>query len=74
MRVTCQWWYYSNSQAVIPLLDSCAARSNNMFASNAYVHQYTNHGLSEHDFFSSFASVEQVRVSVQAPGSGRWPN
>ncbi|XP_066551891.1 tubulin delta chain [Amia ocellicauda] len=53
----------SNSQALLRPLDAMVGRAWNMFASRAYVHQYTKFGLSEEDFLDSFTALEQVLSS-----------
>ncbi|KAF3847996.1 hypothetical protein F7725_021024 [Dissostichus mawsoni] len=50
----------SNSQALLRPLDSMVGGAWNMFASRAYIHQYTKFGISEEDFLDSFSSLEQV--------------
>ncbi|KAJ7995491.1 hypothetical protein DPEC_G00245120 [Dallia pectoralis] len=50
----------SNSQALLQPLDYMVGKAWNMFASRAYVHQYTKFGISEEDFLDSFTSLEQV--------------
>ncbi|KAF3692955.1 Tubulin delta chain Delta-tubulin [Channa argus] len=50
----------SNSQALLRPLDNMVRSAWNMFASRAYVHQYTKFGISEEDFLDSFTSLEQV--------------
>ena len=50
----------SNSQSPVRSLDSMVGKAWTMFASRAYVHQYTKHGLTEEDFVDSFACLEQV--------------
>ncbi|KAK5868354.1 hypothetical protein PBY51_009380 [Eleginops maclovinus] len=55
----------SNSQALLSPLDSMVGRAWNMFASRAYIHQYTKFGISEEDFLDSFTSLEQVISSYK---------
>ncbi|XP_041734681.2 tubulin delta chain-like [Coregonus clupeaformis] len=50
----------SNSQALLRPLDNMMGKAWNMFASRAYIHQYTKFGISEVDFLVSFTSLEQV--------------
>ncbi|XP_026234685.1 tubulin delta chain [Anabas testudineus] len=50
----------SNSQALLRPLDNMVGKAWNMFASRAYIHQYTKFGISEEDFLESFTSLEQV--------------
>ncbi|KAL0973268.1 hypothetical protein UPYG_G00201240 [Umbra pygmaea] len=50
----------SNSQALLQPLDYMVGKAWNMFASRAYIHQYTKYGISEEDFLDSFTSLEQV--------------
>ncbi|CAB1349041.1 unnamed protein product, partial [Coregonus sp. 'balchen'] len=49
----------SNSQALLRPLDNMMGKAWNMFASRAYIHQYTKFGISEVDFLVSFTSLEQ---------------
>nr|AFK10787.1 tubulin delta chain-like isoform 2 [Callorhinchus milii] len=53
----------SNSQSVLKPLDSVVRKAWNMFASRAYVHQYTKYGIAEEDFLDSFTTMEQVVAS-----------
>ncbi|KAM3874922.1 tubulin delta chain [Diretmus argenteus] len=55
----------SNSQALLEPLDNMVAKAWNMFASRAYIHQYTKFGISEEDFLDSFTSLEQVISSYK---------
>lgn len=55
----------SNSQALLRPLDSMVGGAWNMFASRAYIHQYTKFGISEEDFLDSFSSLEQVISSYK---------
>ncbi|KAL4648518.1 tubulin delta chain isoform X1 [Arapaima gigas] len=55
----------SNSQALLKPLDSIVGKAWNMFASRAYVHQYTKFGISEEDFLDSFTALEQVISSYR---------
>ncbi|XP_015223064.2 tubulin delta chain isoform X1 [Lepisosteus oculatus] len=50
----------SNSQSLLKPLDCIVGKAWNMFASRAYVHQYTKFGISEEDFLDSFTTLEQV--------------
>lgn len=50
----------SNSQMLLKPLNSTVHKAWEMFASRAYVHQYSKHGISEDDFVDSFVSLEQV--------------
>uniref|UniRef100_A0A674D271 Tubulin delta chain n=1 Tax=Salmo trutta TaxID=8032 RepID=A0A674D271_SALTR len=50
----------SNSQTLLRPLDNMVGKAWNMFASRAYIHQYTKFGISEEDFLDSFTSLEQV--------------
>ncbi|XP_043910467.1 tubulin delta chain [Protopterus annectens] len=56
----------SNSQCLLKPLDSVVRKAWNMFASKAYVHQYTKHGITEDDFLDSFAVLEQVISSYSS--------
>lgn len=53
----------SNSQCLVRPLDVTVGKAWNMFASKAYVHQYTKFGLEEEDFLDSFTLLEQVIAS-----------
>ncbi|XP_040280604.1 tubulin delta chain [Bufo bufo] len=50
----------SNSQSLLKPLDSIVGKAWNMFASKAYVHQYTKYGIEEEDFLQSFSMLEQI--------------
>ncbi|XP_027759143.1 tubulin delta chain [Empidonax traillii] len=50
----------SNSQFLLRPLDSIVGKAWNMFASRAYIHQYTKFGIEEEDFLDSFTTLEQV--------------
>ncbi|XP_051719707.1 tubulin delta chain isoform X2 [Ctenopharyngodon idella] len=50
----------SNNQSLLKPLDNIVRKAWNMFASRAYVHQYTKFGISEEDFLDSFTAVEQI--------------
>ncbi|XP_069827900.1 tubulin delta chain [Dendropsophus ebraccatus] len=50
----------SNSQSLLRPLDNVVGKAWNMFASRAYVHQYTKYGMEEEDFLQSFTTLEQV--------------
>ncbi|NXM00053.1 TBD protein, partial [Tyrannus savana] len=50
----------SNSQFLLRPLDSLVGKAWNMFASKAYIHQYTKFGIEEEDFLDSFTTLEQV--------------
>ncbi|XP_029467409.1 tubulin delta chain [Rhinatrema bivittatum] len=56
----------SNSQFLLKPLDSIVGKAWNMFASKAYVHQYTKFGIEEEDFLNSFTAVEQVISSYSS--------
>ncbi|XP_072502988.1 tubulin delta chain isoform X2 [Notamacropus eugenii] len=53
----------SNSQFLLKPLDTIIGKAWNMFASKAYVHQYTKFGIEEEDFLDSFTLLEQVVAS-----------
>uniref|UniRef100_A0A452RP93 Tubulin delta chain n=1 Tax=Ursus americanus TaxID=9643 RepID=A0A452RP93_URSAM len=53
----------SNSQFLLKPLDTIVGKAWNMFASKAYIHQYTKFGIEEEDFLDSFALLEQVVAS-----------
>ncbi|XP_058416490.1 tubulin delta chain isoform X3 [Diceros bicornis minor] len=50
----------TNSQFLVKPLDKIVGKAWNMFASKAYVHQYTKFGIEEEDFLDSFTLLEQV--------------
>ncbi|XP_048838357.1 tubulin delta chain isoform X2 [Brienomyrus brachyistius] len=50
----------SNSQSLLQPLNKMVGKAWNMFASRAYIHQYTKYGISEEDFLDSFTALEQV--------------
>ncbi|XP_075575958.1 tubulin delta chain isoform X3 [Pelecanus crispus] len=50
----------SNSQFLLKPLDNVVRKAWNMFASKAYIHQYTKFGIEEEDFLDSFTALEQV--------------
>ncbi|XP_077708542.1 tubulin delta chain isoform X5 [Canis aureus] len=53
----------SNSQFLLKPLDTIVGKAWNMFASKAYIHQYTKFGIEEEDFLDSFTLLEQVVAS-----------
>ncbi|KAK2503877.1 hypothetical protein MC885_018687 [Smutsia gigantea] len=53
----------SNSQFLVKPLDMIVGKAWNMFASKAYIHQYTKFGIEEEDFLDSFTLLEQVVAS-----------
>ncbi|XP_036925771.1 tubulin delta chain isoform X2 [Sturnira hondurensis] len=53
----------SNSQFLVKPLDMIVSKAWNMFASKAYIHQYTKFGIEEEDFLDSFTLLEQVVAS-----------
>ncbi|XP_021501516.1 tubulin delta chain [Meriones unguiculatus] len=53
----------SNSQLLVRPLDTIVGKAWNMFASKAYIHQYTRFGMEEEDFLDSFTLLEQVVAS-----------
>ncbi|XP_032354271.1 tubulin delta chain isoform X2 [Camelus ferus] len=53
----------SNSQSLVKPLDMIVGKAWNMFASKAYLHQYTKFGIEEEDFLDGFALLEQVIAS-----------
>ncbi|XP_008069030.1 tubulin delta chain isoform X2 [Carlito syrichta] len=55
----------SNSQFLIKPLDMIVGKAWNMFASKAYIHQYTKFGIEEEDFLASFTLLEQVVASYR---------
>ena len=50
----------NGQSSVVDSLDRTVGRAWNMFASRAYLHQYTSHGLDENDFVDCFATLEQI--------------
>ncbi|KAF4085935.1 hypothetical protein AMELA_G00100470 [Ameiurus melas] len=50
----------SNSQSLLHPLDHIVKKAWDMFASRAYIHQYTKFGISEEDFLESFTTLEQI--------------
>jgi len=50
----------NGQSSIVDSLDRIVGRAWNMFASRAYLHQYTNCGLDENDFVDCFAALEQV--------------
>ena len=50
----------NGQSSVVDSLDRAVGRAWNMFASRAYLHQYTSHGLDENDFVDCFAALEQI--------------
>ncbi|KAA0701884.1 Tubulin delta chain [Triplophysa tibetana] len=50
----------SNSQSLLKPLDNIVRKAWDMFASRAYLHQYTKFGISEEDFLDSFTALEQI--------------
>nr|XP_034995922.1 tubulin delta chain isoform X2 [Zootoca vivipara] len=53
----------SNSQFLLKPVDSVVGKAWKMFASKAYVHQYTKFGIEEEDFMDCFTTLEQVIAS-----------
>ncbi|XP_060059847.1 tubulin delta chain isoform X2 [Erinaceus europaeus] len=53
----------SNSQFLVKPLDMIVGKAWSMFASKAYIHQYTKFGVEEEDFLDSFTLLEQVIAS-----------
>lgn len=58
----------SNSQLLVKPLDMIVGKAWNMFASKAYIHQYTRFGMEEEDFLDSFTLLEQVVASYGSLG------
>uniref|UniRef100_A0A8C5LX69 Tubulin delta chain n=1 Tax=Leptobrachium leishanense TaxID=445787 RepID=A0A8C5LX69_9ANUR len=56
----------SNSQGLLKPLDAIIGKAWNMFASKAYVHQYTKYGTEEETFLESFTTLEQVIASYSS--------
>ncbi|XP_030634479.1 tubulin delta chain [Chanos chanos] len=57
----------SNSQSLLRPLDNIVKKAWNMFASRAYIHQYTKFGVSEEDFLDCFTTLEQIISSYTHP-------
>ncbi|XP_010625026.1 tubulin delta chain isoform X3 [Fukomys damarensis] len=55
----------SNSQFFLKPLDRIVGKAWDMFASKAYIHQYTKFGIEEEDFLDSFTLLEQVVASYR---------
>ncbi|KAE8624746.1 hypothetical protein XENTR_v10006037 [Xenopus tropicalis] len=53
----------SNSQFLLKPLDNIVGKAWNMFASKAYVHQYTKFGIDEEEFLETFTTLEQIIAS-----------
>ncbi|XP_077168596.1 tubulin delta chain [Paroedura picta] len=53
----------SNSQFLLKPIDDVVSKAWKMFASKAYVHQYTKFGIEEEDFLDCFTTLEQVVTS-----------
>ncbi|KAM4701737.1 tubulin delta chain [Discoglossus pictus] len=53
----------SNSQYLLKPLDNIVSKAWRMFASKAYLHQYTKFGVDEDEFLESFTTLEQVIAS-----------
>lgn len=59
----------SNGQSsIVDCLDRTVGRAWNMFASRAYLHQYTSRGLDENDFVDCFAALEQILADYRRLG------
>jgi len=56
----------SNGQAVLPILQRAASKGADLFRAGAYLHQYTNCGLEEEDFISSFRNVGRIIESYSS--------
>ncbi|XP_063002433.1 tubulin delta chain [Elgaria multicarinata webbii] len=56
----------SNSQCLLKPLDAVVGKAWKMFASKAYVHQYTNFGIEDDDFLDCFTTLEQVIASYNS--------
>lgn len=50
----------SNGCGTLPLLNRTAARAAELFHTEAYLHQYSNHGVEKEDFVQSFRQLGQV--------------
>ncbi|XP_015281765.1 PREDICTED: tubulin delta chain [Gekko japonicus] len=56
----------SNSQCLLKPIDAVVSKAWKMFASKAYVHQYTKFGIEEEDFLDCFSTLEQVIASYSS--------
>ncbi|XP_063152497.1 tubulin delta chain isoform X2 [Candoia aspera] len=56
----------SNSQFLLTPLNSLVGKAWKMFASKAYVHQYSKFGIEEDDFLGCFTTLEQVIASYSS--------
>lgn len=59
----------SNSQSVVGPLERITAKAWETFASRAFVHQYTAHGVSEDAFVDNFVKMEQLIASYKELGA-----
>jgi len=59
----------SNGQSsIVDGLERTVSCAWNMFASRAYLHQYTSRGLEENDFVDCFATLEQILADYKRLG------
>uniref|UniRef100_A0A8C7DTZ1 Tubulin/FtsZ GTPase domain-containing protein n=1 Tax=Naja naja TaxID=35670 RepID=A0A8C7DTZ1_NAJNA len=56
----------SNSQFLLSPLNSLVGKAWKMFASKAYIHQYSKFGIEEDDFLGCFTTLEQVIASYSS--------
>ncbi|RHY89279.1 hypothetical protein DYB35_006586 [Aphanomyces astaci] len=56
----------SNSQAILPQVESMLDKAHRMFTSNAYVHQYATHGVDADFFQSCFLRLDQMVVNYKS--------
>lgn len=59
-REKCAVLLNNGHSSIIDCLETTVSRAWNMFASRAYLHQYTCRGLDENDFIDCFAALEQI--------------
>jgi len=58
----------NGQSSIVDGLDRTVGRAWNMFASRAYIHQYTSRGLDENDFVDCFATLEQILADYRQLG------
>ena len=57
---------FSNSQAILPVLQRVNTKAIELFKAGAYLHQYEAHGVTKDDFRASFLDVGQVIQDYRA--------
>ena len=58
----------NGESSIVDSLERTVGRAWNMFASRAYLHQYTSRGLDENDFVDCFAALEQILADYKCLG------